>query len=277
MKRILTIQDISCIGRCSLTVALPILSVMGHETAILPTAVLSTHTMFSNFTLRDLTEDLLPIGGHWKKEHFTFDAIYTGYLSSPKQISIVKEYFHDFAGDGVLRIVDPVMGDNGRLYTGFDHDFAERMAGLCGQADIILPNLTEAAFLLKREYRPEGYHEADIQDLLRRLCSLGAKKAVLTGVSFHENELGAMSYDSLSDTFDAYFTEKIPVSYHGTGDCFASCFSGAVLQGKTMADSLRLACDFIAECLRLTMADPERRDYGVNFEEALPVLIRSRC
>lgn len=276
MKRILTIQDISCIGRCSLTVALPILSTMGHETAILPTAVLSTHTMFSGVTLRDLTEDLLPIAAHWKKEHFTFDAIYTGYLSSPKQISIVKEYFRDFAREGVLRIVDPVMGDNGKLYTGFDPSFAGQMAGLCKEADLILPNLTEASYLLRQDYRPEGYCEADIQKILRDLCRLGAKKAVLTGVSFHEKELGAMSYDSVSDTFDAYFTERIPVSYHGTGDCFASCLAGAILQGKSMAESLRLACDFIAECLRCTMADPERRNYGVNFEEALPLLMQTR-
>lgn len=276
MKRILTIQDISCIGRCSLTVALPILSTMGHETAILPTAVLSTHTMFSNVTLRDLTDDLLPITEHWQREQFSFDAIYTGYLSSPRQISIVKGIFQRFSGDSVLRIVDPVMGDNGKLYTGFDRDFAALMAGLCGEADIILPNLTEAAFLLDRPCKMEGWQEQEIKDVLRRLCDLGTKKALLTGVSFHEGELGVVSYDSISDTYDAYFTPRIPVSYHGTGDCFASCFTGGILQGRTMENSMRLAADFVSECLRLTMADPDRRNYGVNFEEALPMLLKHK-
>jgi pyridoxine kinase len=272
MKRILTIQDISCIGRCSLTVALPILSALGHETAILPTAVLSTHTQFSGVAFRDLTDDLIPITDHWKREGFAFDAIYTGYLGSLRQISIVRDLFHDFSGDDTIRIVDPAMGDGGRLYTGFDASFPYLMGSLCAEADIILPNLTEAALMLDTTYRAEGYSEQDIRDQLRRLCDLGAKKAVLTGVSFHDGELGAMSYDSSSDTFDAYFTGRLPVSYHGTGDCFASCFSGTILQGRSMADALRISVDFIAECLRCTMADPDRRDYGVNFEEALPFL-----
>ncbi|MDO4298329.1 MAG: pyridoxamine kinase [Lachnospiraceae bacterium] len=276
MKRILTIQDISCIGRCSLTVALPILSVMGHETVILPTAVLSAHTQFSHVTFRDLTSDLPAIAHHWKQEKFTFDAIYTGYLGSAEQIRIVKDYFRDFSRPSTFRIVDPVMGDNGKLYTGFDESFAAQMTGLCAEADIILPNLTEAAYMLKLPCQKNGYSESDIQDILRRLCALGAKRAVLTGVSFHETELGAMSYDSVTDTFDAYFSEKIPVSYHGTGDCFASCLSGAILQGKTMAEALRLSVDFIVEGLRLTMADPDRRDYGINFEEALPLLIHRK-
>lgn len=276
MKRILTIQDISCIGRCSLTVALPILSSMGHETAILPTAVLSAHTQFSGVTFRDLTSDLPAIARHWKQERFTFDAIYTGYLGSAEQIHIVKDYFRDFSTSSTLRIVDPVMGDNGKLYTGFDETFAAQMTGLCAEADLILPNLTEAAYMLKLPFRENGYSEPDVQDILRRLCALGTKRAVLTGVSFHETELGAMSYDSVTDTFDAYFSERIPVSYHGTGDCFASCLAGSILRGKTMAEAIRTSVDFIVECLRLTMADPNRRNYGINFEEALPMLFHRK-
>ncbi len=273
MKRIMTIQDISCLGRCSLTVALPILSVMGHETVILPTAVLSTHTQFSDFTFRDLTEDLMPIASHWKKENFKFDAIYTGYLGSDEQIEIVKKYFEMFANDdSTLRIVDPAMGDNGKLYVGFDEAFAKKMAGLCGKADIILPNLTEASFMLGLDYQAQGYSEEYIKDVLRRLCDLGAKKAVLTGVSFHEKELGVMAYDAASDTFESYFNEWLPVSFHGTGDCFASCFAGAVLQGKSVYESFKLAADFIVACLKCTLADPDHHDYGVNFEEVLPML-----
>lgn len=273
MKRILTVQDISCIGRCSLTVALPILSAMGLETAILPTAVLSTHTMFSDFTFRDLTGDLDAIIDHWKKEEFAFSTVYTGYLGSTEQIQIVRSIFEYYKKTGACCIADPVMGDNGKLYTGFDLNFAAQMADLCGSADIIVPNMTEAALMLGVDYRPDGYDEAYIQDLLKRLCGLGTKKAVLTGVSFHDSELGAMAYDSETDTFHAYFNEKLPVSFHGTGDCFASCLSGALTKGADLDKALQTSVDFIVECLRKTMADPEHRNYGVNFEEALPMLI----
>lgn len=273
MKRILTVQDISCVGRCSLTVALPILSVMGLETAILPTAVLSTHTQFSGFTFRDLTDDLPGIAAHWKREGLDFKAVYTGYLGSPRQISFVSSLFEEYRPGGCTAIVDPVMGDNGNLYTGFDEKFAAEMALLCGKADYILPNMTEAAFMLKEEYRAGDYTEKEIQELLRRLCGLGAKTAVLTGVSFHEKELGVMAYDSAADTFYSYFNEKIPVSYHGTGDCFASCFTGAILRGQSLQEAIKLSADFIVACLKATMADPERRSYGVNFEEALPLLV----
>ncbi len=272
MKRILTIQDISCVGRCSLTVALPILSVMGLETAILPTAVLSTHTQFSGFTFRDLTEDLPAIAEHWKKEGLDFEAVYTGYLGSARQISFVSSLLDDYAPGGCVSIIDPVMGDNGKLYTGFDEAFAEKMAGLCGKADYILPNLTEAAFLLKEDYKSGGYTEKEIQELLRRLASLGAKTAVLTGISFGDRELGVMAYDSVRDTFYSYFNEKLPVSYHGTGDCFASCFTGAILRGQSLLEAMKLSADFILACLKATLADPCRRSYGVNFEEALPLL-----
>lgn len=274
MKRILTVQDISCIGRCSLTVALPILSALGLETAILPTAVLSTHTQFQNFTFRDLTEDLNPILAHWQKEGFAFDAIYTGYLGSKAQIDIVASLFEQNKKSNALCIADPAMADNGKLYTGFDLDFVREMRRVCAVSDIILPNMTEASLLLGIDYRADGYDEAYVKDVLKQLCGLGAKTAVLTGVSFHDKELGAMAYDSEHDTFHAYFAEKLPVSYHGTGDCFASAFSGAVTRGLSLDASLKLAADFIVESLKKTMADPERRIYGVNFEEALPLLIQ---
>lgn len=274
MKRILTVQDISCIGRCSLTVALPILSALGLETAILPTAVLSTHTQFQNFTFRDLTEDLNPILTHWQKEGFAFDAIYTGYLGSKSQIDIVVSLFEQNKKSNALCIADPAMADNGKLYTGFDLAFVREMRRVCAVSDIILPNMTEASLLLGIDYRADGYDEAYVKDVLKQLCGLGAKTAVLTGVSFHDKELGAMAYDSEHDTFHAYFAEKLPVSYHGTGDCFASAFSGAVTRGLSLDASLKLAADFIVESLKKTMADPERRIYGVNFEEALPLLIQ---
>lgn len=274
MKRVLSVQDISCVGRCSLTVALPILSALGLETAILPTAVLSTHTQFQGFTFRDLTCDLNPILEHWKKEAFTFDSVYTGYLGSKEQIDIVVSLFEHYKKTGATLIADPAMGDNGKLYTGFDMDFVREMRRVCASADIIVLNMTEASMMLGIEFRAGGYDEAYIKDVLKRLCDMGAKTSVLTGVSFEESRLGAMAYDSEKDTFHSYFTEKLPVTYHGTGDCFASAFAGGITRGLGMDASLKLAADFILESMKRTLADPDRRFYGVNFEEALPALMR---
>ena len=274
MKRVLTVQDISCVGRCSLTVALPILSAMGLETAILPTAVLSTHTQFQGFTFRDLTGDLNAILDHWKKEEFTFDTVYTGYLGSKEQIDIVVALFEHYKKTGSRLIADPAMADNGKLYAGFDMEFVKEMKRVCAAADLILPNMTEAAMMLGIEYRADDYDEAYVKDVLKRLCDMGEKTSVLTGVSFNDSELGAMAYDSEHDTFHAYFNEKLPVSYHGTGDCFASAFSGGITRGLGLDGSLKIAADFIVESLKKTMADPERRFYGVNFEEALPMLMK---
>ena len=272
--RILTVQDVSCVGQCSLTVALPILSAAGHETAILPSAVLSTHTAgFTGYTFRDLTEDMPAIADHWEKEGFRFDALYTGYLGSPEQLRIVEDYFRRF-GAGALKLVDPVMGDNGRLYAGFTPDFALRMAGLCAHADVIMPNLTEAAYLLDRPYlEPGRYTEADILDTLKALCALGAGTAVLTGVSFREGEIGFMSLNGRTGERDAYFHPRVDASFHGTGDIFASVVVGALMRELSLGESLRLAADYTAECIRITAEDPGGIRYGVYFEALLPRLL----
>ena len=185
MKRLLTIQDISCLGKCSLTVALPLLSAMGIETVILPTAVLSTHTMFSGFTVRDLSEDIRPIAEHWKKENVTFDAIYTGYLGTEEEIETVKELISEFRTEDTLVFVDPAMADNGKLYPAFDMAYAKKNATLCGIADMIVPNITEAAFMTDLPYR-ETYDKAYVIEMLERLTDLGAKIPILTGVSLSE-------------------------------------------------------------------------------------------
>lgn len=274
MKRVVTIQDISCLGKCSLTVALPLLSAMGVETCVVPTAVLSTHTMFSGYTFRDLTEDLLPIADHWEKEGFAFDAIYTGYLGSPRQLDIVADYFARF-GKNALKLVDPVMADNGRLYAGFTPAFALEMARLCGKADVILPNLTEAAFLLDRPYlAPGAYTEAQVLDTLKRLCGLGAKTAVLTGVSFSSGEIGFMSLNGETGETDAWFHPRVEAAFHGTGDIFASVVTGGLLLGRTLGESLRLAAAYTAECIRITAEDPDGIRYGVYFEALIPELLR---
>ncbi len=274
MKRILTVQDISCVGKCSLTVALPIISAMGVETSVLPTAVLSTHTQFKGFTFRDLTDDIKPIAKHWMDEGIAFDAIYTGYLGSFEQIQLVGELFDQFGGKDSLILIDPVMGDNGKLYTGFTPEFARAMAVLCRKADVIVPNMTEAAAMLGIEYVGEGYDEAYIQDLLKRLTGLGTPCAVLTGVSFVKGQLGVMSYDARLNRYFSYFREQVPVSYHGTGDVYASTVLGALVSGLTLDDALKVAVDYTVECIQITFDDPNRRFYGVNFEQALPMLVR---
>lgn len=273
MKRIVTVQDISCVGKCSLTVALPIISAMGTEAAVLPTAVLSTHTMFKGFTFCDLTDEIEPISSHWKKENIDFDAVYTGYLGSARQISLTKDLISKFKGEDTLVLVDPAMADGGRMYTGFEKSFALEMATLCSVADIIVPNLTEASFMLGEEYVAEGYDEEYIKDMLKKLTALGCKTAVITGVSFEKDKLGVMSYDSESGEYFSYFRERIPESFHGTGDVFASTFLGALMRERSIGDSLKIATDFTVECIKATLGNPQERKYGVNFEEEIPYLV----
>jgi len=275
MKRIVSIQDISCVGKCSLTVALPVISAMGIETSILPSAVLSTHTMFSGFTFRDLTGDIPAIVDHWKKEKFEFDAIYTGYLGSFEQLELVDNFFMDFKRENNLIFVDPVMADNGKLYPGFSEEFARAMGKLCRQADVVVPNLTEAAFMLGEPCRLQDYDEEYIKNTLKKLVDLGAKCAVLTGVSFEKGKVGLMGYDSVKDEFFSYFHKRLDVSFHGTGDVFASTAVGALVRGKTLAEALQIAADFTVESIALTIADPEHENYGVRFERAIPKLLKT--
>lgn len=272
MKRIVTIQDISCVGKCSLTVALPIISAMGIETAVIPTAVLSTHTAFKNFTYRDLTGDLPKIAKHWKQEKFNFDAIYTGYLGSIEQIDILKEFFKQFKTPDNFIFIDPVMADNGKLYAGFDANFVKEMKKLCKMADIIVPNLTEASYMLEKEYK-EIYSEQEIKDILIELSNLGPKYVVLTGVSFKDNKLGVMSYNKETNEFFTYFNEKIPAKYHGTGDIFASTLVGAITNNNTLEEGLKIAVDYVWETINDTYKTNKKDAYGVNFETKIPYLI----
>jgi len=275
MKRVVTIQDISCIGKCSLTVALPILSAMGLETAVLPTAVLSAHTAFEGFTFQDLTNQIRPVAEHWKQQNIGFDAVYTGYLGSFRQLQLVEEFIDGFHRPGQTVVVDPVMGDHGKLYPGFTPDFAREMAKLCGRADVIVPNLTEVSFLLEETYR-QDYTLEELKPLLRRLHGLGAKKVLITGVGLPEGKLGVMGYDGEEDRFFTYLRERCPESFHGTGDVFASTLTGALTRGADFEQAARLAVDFTVESIEKTLADPEHRWYGVNFESAIPMLVR-RC
>jgi pyridoxine kinase len=273
MKRIVTVQDISCVGKCSLTVALPIISAMGSEAAVIPTAVLSTHTAFPSFTFCDLTAEIAPICEHWKSAGIDFDAIYTGYLGSFEQIELTEKLIADFKAENTVVVVDPAMADGGKLYKGFTEAFAKRMGLLCGKADIIVPNITEASFMLGVPYVGEGYSEEYIKDMLRKLTELGCKTAVLTGVSFEEGKLGVMAYNSESGKYFSYFRERIPESYHGTGDVYASTFVGALMRGRSVEDALMVATDYTVECIKSTVANSPDRKYGVNFEALVPYLV----
>lgn len=272
-KKVLTIQDISCVGQCSLTVALPIISACGLECCILPSAVLSTHTGgFTGYTFRDLTEDMPGIAAHWRKEGLCFDALYTGYLGSEKQIGYVLDIMDTLLAPGAYKIVDPAMADNGKLYYGFDGSFVRSMAKLCGKADIILPNITEACFMTGMEYKQNGYDEAYILELLAKLGALGAKTVVLTGVSYDEKQLGVAVYDAQSRDIEYYFHDKLAVSSHGTGDAYASAFTGALVQGCSVLEAATIAADFTVESIQKTMGDASHW-YGVKFEKALPMLV----
>ncbi len=284
MKRIVTIQDVSCVGKCSLTVALPIISAMGIETAIIPTAVLSTHTMFNGFTFRDLTSDIAPICEHWKKENIQFNAIYTGYLGSFEQLELMKSLINDFGGNDTITIVDPCMADNGKLYPGFTQGFAFAMKDLCSKADIIVPNMTEASFMLGIPYMANGYDLQYVKDLLKQLANIGAKKVVLKGIEFSEvqpevgdvrGKIGIMAYDKEADTFSWYFHDKMPQSFHGTGDIFASVFTGAMVRGKSFKESYSLAANFVVESIKETLSHEDHNIYGVDFETAIPYLVKN--
>lgn len=281
MKRIVTIQDISCVGKCSLTVALPIISSMGIETAIIPTAVLSTHTAFSGFTFHDLTQEIEPITAHWKKENFDFDAIYTGYLGSIEQIELMKKLIKEFKTNNTTVIVDPCMADNGKLYPGFDSNFALEMATLCSKADYILPNLTEASYLLGIPYIEKDYDEDYIKEIILKLSKTGAKNVILKGIVFNSDQktikdvsgkIGICAYNKEEDSFSWYFHEKISQSFHGTGDVFASVFVGALTRGMKMEDSYTLAADFVVESIKKTIESPNYHTYGVDFELVFPYL-----
>lgn len=274
-KKLLTIQDISCVGQCSLTVALPVISAMGIETAILPSAILSTHTGgFTGYTFHDLTEDIPAIKEHWKKENIRFDAFYTGYVGSVKQLEYISDIMDELRNPDSIIIVDPVMGDKGKLYPGFEPSFAKEMAKLCKKADVIVPNLTEAAFMLDEEYIESGHTKEYIERILKKLMALGCKNALLTGVNLEPGKLGIAAYNGETNEITYYFRDLINGMFHGTGDVFASSFAGAMTLGKSVDEAGKIAVDFTVDAIAKTI-DDKSHWYGVKFELALPELIKS--
>lgn len=265
MKRIVTIQDFSCVGKCSLTSALPVISAAGVEACGIPTALLSNHTGFETFYSRDLTEELVPVGRQLKREKINFDAIYTGYIASIRQMQLISDFIDDFGGDALI-FVDPVMGDNGRIYSGLSQDYPQHIEKLCRKADILAPNLTEACLLTGRSYSPD-LPLAQAEEMLKELFSWCGKYAFITGLSDGE-EIGTLGYDGKD--FHKCFSRRVDIVCAGTGDIFSAAFLGAVMRGVEYKTALDVAVGFTHHAVRLTAADPDRRFYGVNFEPALP-------
>ena len=267
-KRILTVQDISCVGQCSMTVALPILSACGHETCILPTALLSTHTGgFGKPSVTHMNEALPEIVRHWQENQITFDAILVGYLGSLSAINMAVQLLDTMLAPGGIGIVDPAMADHGKLYSGFDEQYARAMGALCRRADVILPNITEAAMLSGTEYRedPDEAYIAALPEKLEHPC------VILTGAGYRAGETGIVLWED--GQLRHYSHSRIGKSYHGTGDIFAAAFTGALMQDKDKYEAVKIAADFTCRCIQNTAENPAHW-YGVKFETALPDLIR---
>ena len=269
-ERILAIHDISCVGRCSLTVALPIISATGIECSVLPTAVLSTHTGgFTGFTYRDLTEDMIPVDEHWGTLGLKFGAVYTGFLGSFEQIDIVKRIIDDVSDEGTTVYVDPVMADKGKLYTIFGPDFPAGMRKLCEKADVIIPNLTELAFMMGTEYVEGPYTREYISQVLEDARCFGTKRIVITGVSYEAGTIGAVYMDYETGETGEYMTSEIPGYFHGTGDVFGSAFVGAAESGVPLGEAVRIAVRYTYGSIERTVRDGTDIRYGVNFEEGI--------
>lgn len=269
-KRVAAVHDISCFGRCSLTVALPIISAAGIECSVVPTAVLSTHTGgIDGYTFHDLTDEIMPIVKHWKQLDLQFDAIYTGYLGSFQQLDIVSFLFDLIGSAHTLKVVDPVMADNGVLYKSFSPDFPEGMRKLCAKADIIVPNITEAVFMLGEPYQKGPYTTEYIESLLRKLGDIGAKQIVLTGVHFDDEQLGTAAYDRDTGKVGYSFAGWIEGYYHGTGDVFGSALVAALLKGCDLTDAAAEAVKFTVGSIARTKAAGTDIRFGVDFESGL--------
>ena len=238
---------------------------------ILPTAVLSNHSLFSSFTVKDLSDQIGPITKRWLEEDVKFDAVYTGYLGTAEQIDMVKDIFAAFGRDGII-FVDPAMADNGKLYPAFDMEYAKKNAELCSGADIIVPNITEACFMTDMDYREE-YDESYVKELLARLDKLGAGISVLTGVSLSEGKTGVMGYERKNDEFYIYQNDRIGAMFHGTGDLFSSTVIGEIMRGRDWKDAMRIAADYTSLTIRATLENPKKAWYGVDFETTIPDLI----
>ncbi len=270
-KRLVTIQDLSCFGKCSISVALPVISALGVETVVLPTAVLSTHTgEFKNYTFHPLHDEFRGICEHWASLKIEFDAIYVGYIGSPELIDAVSDFIDKFKKDDTIVFIDPVMADNGNFYSGLDGEYAEKLATLCKKADIISPNMTEAMILSGNS--PKNYKDAKNLEIIAKSLSNLCDKVIITGVH-SENTISTVAYEKGTDTL---FSAEKPLYdgvFYGAGDLFASAFIGKFLCGASLSEATKSASDFVNNCILNTLDEREKYWYGLKFEQSLGILI----
>lgn len=271
--RVAAIHDMSGFGRCSLTVAIPILSAMGVQCCPLPTAFLSTHTGgFEGFTFLDMTDEMPKVAAHWKHLDLGFRALYSGFLGSERQIGIVEDFIQNFRADGTIVVVDPVMGDHGKVYQTYTPAMCAGTAHLAAQADVITPNLTEAALLLGIPYEDLPAGEAGCREIVEKLSLEGKRSVVLTGAAAGEDATGAVCFDAADGRVHTVQTERVPREFHGTGDVFASVLTGALVQGASLTEAARAAVDFVKLCAERTAAEGLPMREGVDFEPLLGAL-----
>lgn len=273
VPKVAAVQDISCYGRCSLSVIIPVLSTMGIQVCPLPTAVLSTHLGgFSNLEFCDFTDHMPAFFQHWQRENITFDAIYSGFLASEKQIDIVRQFIDEFERDASLVLIDPVMGDEGRLYSTYTPAMQRKMKDLVSRADVITPNYTEACFLLGETYQDSEYHPENIRQWLARLADMGPSRVVITGIPHIQSRIVNAGYDRRENAYWETSGECIPVRYPGTGDIFASVLLGALLTGASLAESMQRAVRFVTSAIQLTYRARTPVREGVLLEKVLSQL-----
>ena len=263
MKRVLTIQDLSCLGKCSLTVALPVLSVMGCAATALPTGVLSSHTAFPHPHVKDLTGEIVPICRHWQQIGAEFDGVAVGYLSDPMQAEAVETVLEAFP---VFTVIDPVMGDHGKPYSRITPDHVQAMKVLCAKGTVLLPNVTEACMLTGMPYREEG-DAGWFRELLDAMGQFGAEAVIITGTATEPDSLGFAG--CRNGACFSYQAQRLPGKYHGTGDLFAAAFTGGVMGGLQIPEAAKLAAVFIERVIKAT---PQESLFGVDFESQLPWL-----
>lgn len=265
--RIAAIHDLSCFGRCSLTIALPVLSAMGCQCCPLPTALLSAHTGISGFTFLDTTDEMRRISAHWSQLSLHFQAIYTGFLGSAPQINLVEDFLRRFHAPDTLLVMDPVMGDHGTPYKTCTPALRQGLRELVAQADVITPNLTEAAILLDIPYHES--QTADASELVRALSLQGQRSVVLTGYAAAPGQVGALCYDRDTRQVEAVQTARVPQDFPGTGDLFASVLTGALTRGAPLLQAARTAVDFLGSCVARSVAEGAGEAEGVDFEPLL--------
>lgn len=272
LKRVFAVHDISGIGKCSLTAAIPVISAAGIECNPVPTAVLSSHTgNLSGYTFRDLTSDLKAYCSQWKELGIKPDGIYTGYLGSALQVEIVKEIISMFSQDKPLIVVDPAMADEGELYKGFDSAFPDEMKSLCEVADVIVPNLTEASLLTDIPYSKK-YDREYIAGIAESLSPFTGRYIVLTGLSYSDDKIGCLVYDKTNGESHELFSTRFPGIYYGTGDIFASVLTSALIKGLDIVSSAQAALEFTSICIETTYKEQTDPRFGVALEKHLPYI-----